>query len=493
MIGLRKAALATSVLLIMQPLGVLARVIPAAGEETRYAVVAAGEPLAWQGKLKLEKPGNYTVRVRVPFTIEQPQKAPLIATADRDMSGWFIDGTAIPLPVARMRYRTVSGVALPLEPGVHMLEATWTVTVAKDDTGKPVAVEPSADLKIREQVASDLAITTGPVICQATTNSFTVTCRTTVPAAVDLQVGQKHFSAGPGAGLMHTIKADGLGPDQAQQYLLTASAGDAKVQAGPFTMRTMPDGNETVFAATGDSRTQPKIWGEICAAILKHQPRFVLHTGDLIADGRVDALWDESFWIPARDMVATVPFYPIMGNHEQDVELFDHVFALEKVGQRNWTQQIGPVLLIAIDGKDKGWKPDGPATTWLEANLKSATAPYIFLITHYPALSSSSHGSDPAAKNVILPLLAKYKATAMIAGHDHCYERSEPEGGPTTITAGGGGAPLYEASKANPDSKVFKSVYNYVIFTANAQECTMHAYSIDGTEIDSRTWPAVKR
>ena len=476
---------------MLQPVVGWARVTPSAGEETRYALVTADEPLTWQGKLKLEKPGNYKVRVRVPFTIEQPQNAPLIATADRDMDAWFIDGTALPLPVARMRYRTLSGISTPLDPGVHMLEATWTVNVAKDDTGKPVAVEPSADLKIREQTASDLAITTGPIICQATTTSFTVTCRTTVPAAVDLQVGQKHVSSGPG--LMHTIKADGLVADQAQQYLLTATAGDAKVQAGPFTMRTMPEGETIVFAATGDSRTQAKIWGDISAAILKHQPRFVLHTGDLIADGRVDALWDESFWIPARDMVATVPFYPIMGNHEQDVELFDHVFALEKVGQRNWTQQIGPVLLIAIDGKDKGWKPDGPATAWLESVLKSATAPYTFLFTHYPALSSSSHGSDPAAKNVILPLLAKYKVTAMIAGHDHCYERSEPEGGPTTITAGGGGAPLYEASKANPDSKVFKSVYHYAIFTTNAQTCTMHVYGIDGTEIDTRTWPAAKR
>lgn len=485
---LKRAALAALVLLVLQSPIAWARVTPSAGEETRYALVTADEPLTWQGKLKLEKPGSYKVRVRVPFTIEQPQNAPLIATADRDMEGWFIDGTALPLPVARMRYRTLSGISMPLDPGVHMLEATWTVNVAKDS-----AVEPSADLKIREQTASDLAITTGPIISQATTTSFTVTCRTTIPAAVDLQVGQKHFSSGPGAGFMHTIKADGLSADQAQQYLLTATAGDATAQAGPFTMRTMPAGDEIVFAATGDSRTQPKIWGEISAQILKHQPRFVLHSGDLIADGRVDALWDESFWIPARDMVATVPFYPIMGNHEQDVELFDHVFALEKVGQRNWTQQIGPVLLIAIDGKDKGWTPDGPATAWLESNLKSATARYIFLFTHYPALSSGSHGSDPTAKNVILPVLGKYKVTAMIAGHDHCYERSEPEGGPTTITAGGGGAPLYEASKANPDSKVFKSVYNYVIFSANAQECTMHAYAIDGTEIDTRTWPAVKR
>ena len=484
--SLQRVALAASVLLIMQPLAVLARVIPAAGEETRYAVVTAGQPLVWQGKLKLEKPGNYTVHVRVPFTIEQPQKAPLIATADRDMSGWFIDGTAIPLPVARMRYRTVSGISMPLDAGVHMLEGTWTVNVAKD-----AAVEPSADVKIREQVASDLAIITGPVVCQATTNSFTVTCRTSVPASVDLQVGERHFASAQGT--MHAIKVDGLLPDQAQRYLVSATAGDATVQAGPFTMRTMPAGEEIVFAAMGDSRTQPKVWGEICGQVLKRQPNFAVHTGDLIADGRVDALWDESFWQPARELVSAVPFYPVMGNHEQDVELFGRVFPVAQPGQRHWTQQIGPVLLIGIDGKDAGWKSDGPATQWLESVLKGATAPYIFLITHYPALSSSSHGSDPAAKNVILPLLAKYKATAMIAGHDHCYERSEPEGGPTTITAGGAGAPLYEAAHANPASKVFKSVYHYAMFTTTAQQCTMRVYSIDGQEIDTRTWAAVKR
>ena len=50
-------------------------------------------------------------------------------------------------------------------------------------------------------------------------------------------------------------------------------------------------------------------------------------------------------------------------------------------------------------------------------------------------------------RQTVAPLLAKYKATAMFAGHDHTYERSEADG-VTFITSGGAGAPLRQERTA---------------------------------------------
>ena len=131
-------------------------------------------------------------------------------------------------------------------------------------------------------------------------------------------------------------------------------------------------------------------------------------------------------------------------------------------------------------------------------------ARFIFLTTHYPAWSSSSHGSVdengmPREKAMlqmrqnVAPLLQKYKATAMFAGHDHCYERSEADG-LTYIISGGAGAPRYgkskTAEKQNPHSVTFSSELHYCLLTVGDETCTMKVISPTGEEIDSREWAA---
>jgi hypothetical protein len=89
--------------------------------------------------------------------------------------------------------------------------------------------------------------------------------------------------------------------------------------------------------------------------------------------------------------------------------------------------------------------------------------------------------------------------TALIAGHDHCYERSEP-GGTTMLTTGGGGAPLYlpEKAKDNPHSQLFRSEYNFLVFQVDDRKCEMTAYTYGGLKtpdkerkleaVDRRVW-----
>jgi len=93
-----------------------------------------------------------------------------------------------------------------------------------------------------------------------------------------------------------------------------------------------------------------------------------------------------------------------------------------------------------------------------------------------------------------MPLLKKYNATAMFAGHDHCYERSEPEEGVTMIISGGAGAPTYgkskDAEKQNPYSKVFARQRHYCLLTVDGDVCTMKVFRPNGTMIDTRSWTA---
>ena len=68
------------------------------------------------------------------------------------------------------------------------------------------------------------------------------------------------------------------------------------------------------------------------------------------------------------------------------------------------------------------------------------------------------------ARQTIVPLLRKYKATAYICGHDHCYERSELPGGVSHVISGGAGAPLRQkmptAAAQNPYYNIHYSKFS---------------------------------
>lgn len=428
---------------------------------------------------------------RVLFRLDHAPSQPyLVLTSAVDLGELKVNGQPVKLPLEGMRYKTIYHIpASLLKAGDNTLES-------RDLSGK---LQADAGLTLREETEADLAFQTGPIIAAAGTDFLTITCRTTLPAAVMLKLTEpasdepKSYSSP--AGYMHSIKIEGLKPGSAYQYSLTAAVPESKqsISTDTYSVKTIPTGNTLFFAATGDSRSNPKLWGQNADAIAAAKPAFVVHTGDLVVNGVMDALWDEQFFTPAKQLCATVPFYPVLGNHERQCPLFDRLFATPAKAH-NWQQQIGPVLLVGIDREQTTWTVDGPEAKWLEDVLKSSQARFIFVMSHYPAWSSGRHGNDKVTLDVIFPLLEKYNVTAMIAGHDHIYERSEPGKGTTMLVAGGGGAPLYDAAHAkdNPHSKVFKSVNNYLLFAVEGDTCTMRALDLQGQQIDTCSWTARK-
>ena len=418
-----------------------------------------------------------------------------------------LNGKPIRGPLRKMRYRTIPAIdGKLLKVGKNTMQFE-TVAVNKS-TKHQTTFEAQATLKgLRPE---DLQFQTGPILGPAGNGLFAVSCRTNMPARVDLTVettGGKSLTAKSPVGLFHRFRLTGLDGEW-ERYQLQAHCGQSVKKLG--VARSAPADADTdthknlCFVALGDGRSNPAAWSKVAAAVKQANPDLVVYGGDMVVDGRCDWLWDDEFFAPAKHLLATVPFYAVIGNHENNCPLFEELFispAPDGRG-RNWSQLRGDVLLIGIDGA-MDWSTDGANVRWLEQVLAGSKAEYIFLLTHYPALSSAKHGrldrnGQPRekavrqAQQVILPLLAKYRATAIIAGHDHCYERSEPPCGVTAITTGGAGAPLYgkveSAAAQNPHSKALASKHHYCLFTAGDGKCTMQVLTPDGVKIDSRTW-----
>ncbi|MBU4285937.1 MAG: metallophosphoesterase, partial [Verrucomicrobia bacterium] len=355
---------------------------------------------AWQKSLVFEESGKHAVAFRAVFQVENPTcLTSLVLKKPLNIENLTLNGKAIPTPIKGMTYQIIPGIPVSLlEKGSNELQATWTQEIKsqKDEKTSMVSIVPgqldAADVGIRlfELTPSALTFQTGPVLGYASKNFFTVTCRVNIPAEAVLEVNGRKYVSKPA--LLHSFNVDGLEPDTLYHYSLKArlsSKGDTVRSVGPYPVRTLPTGGQFSFAVLGDSRTDPKAWAKVAASVVTAKPAFTVFVGDMVANGRIDSQWDEQYFGPAKDYFATIPCFAVIGNHEGNCPLFTRIFPTP--GGKNWSQEIGSVLLIGIDGA-MDWTSKSDLARWLEDTLAKSKAKFIFLASHYPAWTLGRHG-----------------------------------------------------------------------------------------------------
>jgi hypothetical protein len=411
-----------------------------------------------------------------------------------------VNGTSVEPPVKGMRYTIWPG----LSPRLFHAGASNTLELPAGGAskskgnvkGKKTPGETVLALLVR--LPADLDFQTEAVLGDAGADYFSVGCRTNMLAQVTLDVDGKHWESP--LGVVHSFKATGLKPGTEYRYKLTARIPNTSAEKaiGPFYVSTPPlPGKPFSFVAMGDSRTFPEDWKLVAKAVMRKTPAFVVFSGDMVADGREDRLWDEQFFGPAKAYFAFIPTLYIIGNHERASPLVGTLISAPGLG--HWKTSIGGALFVGIDGA-QDWTGSSANLKWMESVLKESREPYVFVCSHYPPWSSGPHGASNEgasveARKYILPLMKKYGAAVFLAGHEHNYERCESPEGVTVIVSGGAGAPLYKrvlTPAENPYSKVFESTHNYCLFNIDGNHCSMQALTPEGRVIDTKSWPARK-
>lgn len=420
-----------------------------------------------------------------------------------------INDARVETPYAEMIYSVVPGI----DPAMLTVgENELAITEGYEKFGDGEDRLPPTTAKLVAMSAEDLAIRTGPVLGAFDGEQFSVTCRTNMLAHVtcvsrsgDSSPEYDYRIVGE-RGLVHEFVVSKGGMPHEYRLEATVDGVTRSTAWLPVPQWADVSDGDMRFAVAGDVQTVSDVWPTIVEAIIEQQPDFLVFTGDMVANGRHDSSWDAEFLGPARELFAVTPLYPVEGNHEWESPILPDLFYTPAAEGRGltWAQQVGDVLLIAINGQ-KDYGEDTANYAWLEATLAESDAKFIFLFSHYPSFGSNRYGGTNEAgvpmdakthqaQHVIMPLLAKYNATAMLTGHDHFYERSEPPVGVTAIICGGGGGRLEERRDGwetrNPTSQAYTSQHHYLMFDVVGDTCTMNAYALDGELIDSRTWQA---
>ena len=138
-------------------------------------------------------------------------------------------------------------------------------------------------------------------------------------------------------------------------------------------------------------------------------------------------------------------FFPSLGNHDYRCTIcpqpYLDYFTLPN-NERYYDFKWGPVHFFSISSDSK--EPDGNNSSsvqalWLKTTMSESTQPLKIVYMHHPPFSSSSHGST----EIMQWPFKEWGADAVIAGHDHVYERIISDGLPYFVN-GLGGKSIYQ-------------------------------------------------
>ena len=141
---------------------------------------------------------------------------------------------------------------------------------------------------------------------------------------------------------------------------------------------------------------------------------------------------------------ATNRFFPALGNHDwvtTNAQPYLNYFSLPG-NERYYDFVRGPVHFFMLDSDTH--EPHGNTAasvqgTWLKNSLAASSSPWNIVLLHHAPFSSAHHGSNAASQ---WPYEA-WGADAVLAGHDHTYERIIKGAIPYFVN-GLGGASIYE-------------------------------------------------
>ena len=351
---------------------------------------------------------------------------------------------------------------------------------------------------------------TSAIVGAVTPDSVTLRLRVTASAG-----GASSLTEDPTPVQVHGLQASGLEPAQDYTYTLEGSDG---VTLGSGSFHTAPEGatGSCVFLVTGDSggtdtdegelldaglEARDALYGttddqnrqaDVVAAMLQRKADLVLHTGDLVYPTGAREDYAEAFFRPFGPLIANVPLYPTLGNHDLKTDggaPYLETFFLPENGPghdgRTYSFDWGPVHFVALDVVSSAYGSESEQVQWLERDVAAAGRPWTVVFFHVPPFSAYRGAAD-VLQGDLVEVLEELGVDLVLSGHDHHYARFFPRKATTFVVTGGGGKNLYRVKDA--ENLVYaESVFHFLEVHADATSLVLRALDLSGATFDELT------
>ncbi|MEL7118088.1 MAG: metallophosphoesterase [Bacteroidota bacterium] len=287
-----------------------------------------------------------------------------------------------------------------------------------------------------------------PYLQFATQNSIVILWETKDSASTTVEFGKAVLNAKEavlerttsigGVRKMHEVDLNLLEPETNYFWRVRSTTKSGMEIVSPtYSFKTaVKDSSAIFFALVGDSQRNngtPWAWDSIATLVWKDRPHFVLHAGDLVDVGSRKTDWTEHFFPDGHDMMSRFPMYTVLGNHEQDDDLY-YQYMANPAPEYYYSFKYGNAEFFMID-TNKDVKENSEQYNWLEWALAKSKASWKIVVHHHPPYSSEAddHGDTYKAASTmgtdsrnLVPLYERYGVDFCLFGHTHVYERSWP-------------------------------------------------------------------
>ncbi len=232
----------------------------------------------------------------------------------------------------------------------------------------------------------------------------------------------------------------------------------------------------------GDTRTGHTVHQALVDSMVPLKPAAVFHTGDLVDDGTIPDRWVTFNTITAA-LRAETDYFPALGNHERQSQLFFDNFDLPNNEQWYSVERNNTHFILLNSCVDMG--PTSEQYQWLMADLNGIDSAITFrvVVFHQPLHSTGRHGGADTLAQLLAPIFEQHHVDIVFNGHDHDYERSLCDG-IYYVVAGGGGAPLYDQAGADPCSQLYLKTHHFCKLSMLGKRLVVKAYDLTGAKID---------
>jgi hypothetical protein len=307
-------------------------------------------------------------------------------------------------------------------------------------------------------------------------------------------------SSGEEALLRHEVLLDRLREGLLYQYRVVGPQGPLPNLSSQteFSFRA-PSPHSVKLVAWGDSGAGTSAQKALASRLLEESPPpdFALLLGDVVYPSGAQTDYDPKFFAPYAPILARVPFYAAIGNHDYETRrgaAFLDVFSLPTNGPQGlvpetvYSFERGGALFLVHDSNLE--RAERVAAPWHLERVRESSARFRIAALHHSPYSSAVNSLSPALEDIrraFPPVFSASGVDLVLGAHDHVYERTRPIGGVVYVTSGAGGASMYGRASTHDYTQIFVGEGarpSYTVVEVSGPNLTLRQQDSSGCVVD---------